>query len=76
MNNIYIDPSYDMWKHKSILSDCLYDLGFKNLARQIHTVEYNQDIIEEYVTLAKTLSQISNDNDVIDRLCFAGLIYG
>lgn len=76
MNQYTGEDYYQIWNEKSVLADCFRKLGLTDLANQLHTEPLNGDIIEKYVALAKKHAQKNQDTDVIDRLCFAGLIYG
>ncbi len=53
------------------ISDCLLTLGYRNLA--VHA-QRSASLLEldEYLKVLRS----SNDTDVLDRLYFAGLIYG
>lgn len=74
MNNLC--EFYDIWSERMVLSDCLSKLGLPDMANEIHTGKVNQDIINTYVKIAHKLALTLNDNDVIERLCITGLIYG
>ena len=76
MSNYIGEDFYQIWNQKSVLADCFRKLGRADLANELHTGPLNGDIIEKYVVLAKKHAEKNQDNDVIERLCFAGLIYG
>jgi hypothetical protein len=76
MNNYNQDANYEIWKERIVIAECLRTLGLTTLASQIHTEPNNGDIIDSYIQLLQEVAEKTNDNDVIDRLCFAGLIYG
>lgn len=67
---------YDIWNRKTVVADCLHKLGLTKEASHVHTDPFNSYIIDAYVNLAKKTAEQKGDNEVIDILCFAGLIYG
>jgi hypothetical protein len=75
MNN-YGDAHYAIWSERSVIADCLRKLGLDKLANGVHTPDIKEDIIANYVNLIKMIAEATKDNDVLDRLYFAGLIYG
>lgn len=70
------DPFYEIWNQKSVLADCLRSLGYKKLADQVHKSSPVGNIIDDYAKLTKALAEYSKDTEILDRLCFSGLIYG
>lgn len=75
MNEYLGDKDYAIWKERSIIADCLRDLGLSDLATQLHTPTCNGDIMP-YIHLIQKIADKTKNNDVLDRLYFAGLIYG
>lgn len=69
------DRDYEIWNERSVISDCLRKLGLASLASEVHTQPLNGDIIV-YIHLIQEIAEKNKDNDVLDRLYFAGLIYG
>ncbi len=76
MIDIKGDGLYGIWSTNVILADCLRELGFKGLANELHTHAMNGGIIDNYIRLAQRTAESTNNTTVLERLCFAGLIYG
>lgn len=70
------DREYGIWSERMVISDCLRKLGFEKYADKIHTLNTNTNIIDIYVSLIKKTAEHRKDNDVLERMCLAGLIYG
>jgi hypothetical protein len=70
------NADYAIWSDKVVIADCLRKLGEEAKAIAIHTEKYNRDIINDYIKLIKDIAKERKDEDVLDRLYFAGLIYG
>lgn len=70
------DQLYNLWNQRAVLADCLTAFGLKDLAALVHKAPINSDISDECVALIRKLAKNNNDSEVIERLCFAGLIYG
>lgn len=69
------DRDYDIWNERSVVADCLRKIGLTDLASEVHTQPINGDIIK-FIHLIQEIAEKNKDNDVLDRLYFAGLIYG
>ena len=76
MNSHFGDRDYSIWCEKLVIADCLRKLGLESMANILHTDKINESIMENYVKIAHKLALNLNDEDVIERLCYAGLIYG
>lgn len=58
-----------------IVSDCLLKLGYRKLAIDAQTSSH-WEFVHEYVTIITREAKYRQDDDLLDRLAFAGLIYG
>lgn len=79
MNNItalIADAAYSRWNERHIIADCLHDLGLKELAPKAIHPDTSQELISKFLTIIESTAKKLNKHDVLERLCFAGLIYG
>ena len=74
MNNIC--PHYDIWKERSVIADCLDDLDLPNLAKEALEKSANGKLMERLLDIIEFKAKKQNRHDVLERLYFAGLIYG
>lgn len=58
-----------------IVSDCLLKLGYRRLALDAQRSSH-WEFVNEYVTIITREANYRQDDDLLDRLAFAGLIYG
>lgn len=58
-----------------IVSDCLLKLGYRKLALDAQRSSH-WEFVNEYVTIITREANYRQDDDLLDRLAFAGLIYG
>lgn len=62
----YID-----WNNNMMIADCLKDLGLGDLIDRSNNMQSKQ-----YLSIIESKAKKLNRHDVIERLYFAGLIYG
>jgi hypothetical protein len=76
MNNQDGNAEYSIWNEKSIISDCFRKLGYAKLADQVHKNDMSGDIMESYIKLLANTARATKRHDVLEVLCYSGLIYG
>lgn len=70
------EADYAIWKERSVIADCLNDLNMPELAKEVHKAPVNGGIISKYLDIITRTADKVKHSDVLDRLYFAGLIYG
>jgi hypothetical protein len=70
------NQDYEIWNRTIVVSDCLRKLGYEKLAKVAHKHATNDAIISSYIKLIANTARAKLRHDVLDTLCFAGLIYG
>jgi hypothetical protein len=65
---------YTTWRERAVIADCLRDLGYTELAQKAVTAK--QETVEKYLSIIEAEATKRNHGEIIERLCFAGLIYG
>jgi hypothetical protein len=73
---MFDDKHYDDWNKKWVVADCLRKYGLNDFAKNVHTPELPTSIIDSYTRLIHEIAVKAHDEDVMERLCLAGLIYG
>lgn len=58
-----------------VISDCLLKLGYRKLAMLAQQADH-WEFANDFVTLVSREARNRQDDDILDRLAFAGLIYG
>ena len=76
MNNGFGEYDYQIWSQGVVIADCLRKYGLNDMASDLHKQAHDGDKITGYVNLINRIATSYKDNDVLDRLYFAGLIYG
>lgn len=70
------DGHYSMWNERAIIADCLSDIGLKDLAPKAMNPSTSTEIISKYLSIITSTANAQRRHDVLERLHFAGLIYG
>ena len=70
------EADYAIWKERSVIADCLRDLGMPALATEAMYAPANIGHIEKFLSIIKKSADKVKHSDVYERLYFAGLIYG
>jgi hypothetical protein len=70
------DAAYAIWNERSIIADCLKDLGFEDLAKKAMQSTTTQELIKKFLTIIEREAAAIKRQDVLEQLYFAGLIYG
>lgn len=76
MNNINtpFDASYSSWSERTVVADCLLDLGMKKLASKAILPATPQELINQFLNIIKREACKVQKHDVLERLYYAGLI--
>lgn len=69
------DAAYAVWSERSVISDCLVDLGMKDLSKKV-SLTTSQELISKFLNIIEREAKKLDRHDVLERLHFAGLIYG
>ena len=72
LHNGYGDDHYTNYAERSIIADCLRDLGMHDLAKEA----LKEGQITKFVSIIQKSADKLQHTDVLERLYFAGLIYG
>ncbi len=70
------EADFAIWKERSVIADCLVDVGLPELAKEVHNAPANVGIISKYLDIITRTADKIKHSDVLERLYFAGLIYG
>jgi|GEM_PF-3425655 hypothetical protein len=70
------DMHYGIWSERSVIADCLSDLGMKDLSTEAVKPSTSQELISKFLNIIQREANKLKRHDVIERLQFAGLIYG
>jgi hypothetical protein len=74
-----IDPrgehDFSIWKERSVVADCLSELGYKQLASFTLKPSVEHNFVQDCINVIKQEANARKDYELIDRLAFAGLIY-
>lgn len=76
INNIAGDVAYEIWRKRTVIVDCLSSLGKKCLSKKLMKSPLNIHTHDKYLSIIKNIANKTNRHDVLERLYFAGLIYG
>jgi hypothetical protein len=76
MNELSSDGAFAIWSERSVIADCLVDLGMKDLATKAVIPHTSQEIINKFLVTIESTAKKLKRHDVLERLHFAGLIYG
>jgi len=78
MNSQYnaSESDYSTWSTLSTIADALRDLGLKDKADEMMVSLSNKGIIDKYLSIIIKAADKDKHADVLERLYFAGLIYG
>lgn len=66
--------NYSIWRERSVVQDCLNDLGLIKLANTAMSAD--NKTIRKYLSIIKNEATKRRLDGILDRLYFAGLIYG
>ncbi len=70
------EAAYAIWSERSVIADCLHDLGMKDLAPQAVKASTSPELISKFLNIIESTAKKLKRHDVLERLYFAGLIYG
>lgn len=73
MNN---ESGYTIWSERSTISDCLKNLGMKDLAIKAMKPCTTQELITKFLSIIVKEANKLNKHDVLEQLYFAGLSHG
>lgn len=76
MYNDICEADYAIWCERPTIADCLSKLGFNKLAKEVMKAPANVGIINKYLSIIKAEAIKRKNNDVLNRLLSARLIYG
>ena len=76
MNDQKGHAEYALWEEKSVISDCFRTLGYIKLADIVHKNDVTSDTMESYIKLLANTARATKRHDVLEVLCYSGLIYG
>jgi hypothetical protein len=71
---MYSDMNYSVWRERSVIQDCLNELGLSKLA--CNAMNADGKTIDKYLTIITTEAAKRRQDGILDKLYFAGLIYG
>ncbi len=70
------DSHYAIWSERSAIADCLSMIGKEDLAKRAVQPSTSQELIKKFLHIIEREATQTNRQDVLERLYFAGLIYG
>lgn len=76
MNNASCGNDFAIWKERSVIADCLRDLGMDDFAAKAIKPDTQQELIEKFLSIIQIEAYKLKKHDVLEKLSFAGLIYG
>ena len=78
MNNteLHSDGSFAIWKERSTIAECLRDLDMPVLAAKSTHKSATNELIDSFLHIITREANRLQRHDVLERLFFAGLIYG
>lgn len=76
MNSYQGEGGFAIWNERSTVADCLRDLGMDELAQKAMKPCTTQELIKKFLTIIEREANKLKKHDVLERLYFAGLIYG
>ena len=66
----------DRWNEMQLLSECYRDLGLQKFADRLLERKIKDSRINDYRNILVSIAKQRKNTDVLDRLYFAGFIYG
>lgn len=73
MNNSF---DYSTWKERSVIADCLREIGLNTCAKKALDFDTSHIIVGRFLDIIVQEAKAANRHDVLEHLYFSGLIYG
>jgi len=75
-SDLHSDGSFAIWKERSTVAECLRDLDMPILAVKSMQESATNELIDSFLHIIQREANRLQRHDVLERLFFAGLIYG
>ena len=75
-NELNGDGAYAIWSQRSTIADCLQDLDMPVLAVKAMKPTATRELIDSFLHIIQREANRLQRHDVLERLFFAGLVYG
>lgn len=74
--DLHSDGSFAIWRERSTIAECLRDLDMPILAVKSMKDSATRELIDSFLNIIWREANRLQRHDVLERLFFAGLIYG
>lgn len=68
------EADYAAWKERSTMADCASEVGLDEVAKKLIKAPANTGVLSRYLAIIVSTAYKNGNDDVIDRLHYAGLI--
>ena len=75
-NELNGDGAFAIWSERSVIADSLRDLGMDDFAKKALLPDTGFELINKFLSIIEIEARKLKRHDVLERLYFAGLVYG
>jgi hypothetical protein len=68
--------AYADWSERSTIADYSRSLGYNDIADKAMHYATPRELISKFLNIIETEAKAAKRHDVLEQLCFAGLVYG
>ena len=70
------DSEYAIWRERHVIVDCLRDLELPVPSKEIMKSTAPHELVDYVLRIIQREAKLLKRHDVLERLSFAGLVYG